>query len=84
MLHLIRWDMGAIGELPQYLQVFYKELLDTYSEFEEILAGQGRSYSFIYAKEAVSANGMQHQDSYNLTFSYLWMLNFVTYIYVLI
>ncbi|PKI67632.1 hypothetical protein CRG98_011845 [Punica granatum] len=49
-----RWDVGAIDELPQYLQIFYKALLDTYGEFEKVLAEQGRTYRFFYAKEAVS------------------------------
>ncbi|XP_031383637.1 (-)-germacrene D synthase-like [Punica granatum] len=48
-----RWDIGAIDELPQYMQIFYKALLDTYEEFEKTLAKQGRTYRLFYAKEAM-------------------------------
>ncbi|KAK4796231.1 hypothetical protein SAY86_028557 [Trapa natans] len=48
-----RWDMDALDQLPEYMQVFYKELLDTYREFEELLAKQGRSYRFKYAKQSI-------------------------------
>ncbi|KAK4795849.1 hypothetical protein SAY86_028175 [Trapa natans] len=53
--HLISpmWDMEALEQLPEYLQVFYKELLQTYNEFEKLLAEQGRSYRFKYAKESI-------------------------------
>ncbi|PKI67630.1 hypothetical protein CRG98_011843 [Punica granatum] len=50
---LPRWDIGAIDELPQYMQIFYKALLDTYEEFEKTLAKQGRTYRLFYAKEAM-------------------------------
>lgn len=46
--------MGAIDQLPHYLQIFYRELLDTYKEIEENSTKRGRSYRFIYAKESVS------------------------------
>ncbi|KAK4771547.1 hypothetical protein SAY87_032079 [Trapa incisa] len=48
-----RWDMDALDQLPEYMQVFYRELLDTYREFEELLAKQGRSYRFKYAKQSI-------------------------------
>ncbi|XP_031376491.1 (-)-germacrene D synthase-like [Punica granatum] len=48
-----RWDIGAVDELPQYMQIFYKTLLDTYCEFEKNLAEQNRAYRLSYAKEAM-------------------------------
>ena len=35
------------------MRVCYRALLDVYSEIEEEMAKEGRSYRFYYAKEAV-------------------------------
>nr|WNI01933.1 terpene synthase [Psidium guajava] len=48
-----RWDIDCIKELPWYMQVFYKALIDVYVEIEEILACKGRSYRLYYAIEAM-------------------------------
>ncbi|KAL3719366.1 hypothetical protein ACJRO7_004342 [Eucalyptus globulus] len=52
-----RWDIDCINELPEYMQVFYKALIDVYVEIGEKLASAGRSYGLDYAKEA-----MKRQD----------------------
>uniref|UniRef100_A0A6N2MD43 Isoprene synthase, chloroplastic n=1 Tax=Salix viminalis TaxID=40686 RepID=A0A6N2MD43_SALVM len=46
-----RWNYGALDQLPDYLKKLYKVLLDTFSEFENDLAPEGRSYSVHYVKE---------------------------------
>ncbi|RVW94769.1 (-)-germacrene D synthase [Vitis vinifera] len=48
-----RWDISAIDQLPEYMRVCYRALLDVYSEIEEEMAKEGRSYRLYYAKEAV-------------------------------
>ncbi|CBI20478.3 unnamed protein product, partial [Vitis vinifera] len=48
-----RWDISAIDQLPEYMRVCYRALLDVYSEIEEEMAKEGRSYRLYYAKEAM-------------------------------
>ncbi|KAL3740130.1 hypothetical protein ACJRO7_021418 [Eucalyptus globulus] len=48
-----RWDIDCIHELPEYMQVFYKALINIYVEIEEILACTGKSYCLCYAVEAM-------------------------------
>ena len=49
-----RWDISAIDQLPEYMKVCYKALLDVYCEMEEKI-GEGRSYRIRHAIEAVSS-----------------------------
>ncbi|WKA12819.1 hypothetical protein VitviT2T_030173 [Vitis vinifera] len=48
-----RWDISFIGQLPDYMKVFYQALLDVYNEIEEVTVKAGRSYRAHYAKEAM-------------------------------
>ncbi|KAK9265812.1 hypothetical protein L1049_017788 [Liquidambar formosana] len=48
-----RWDMCAIDQLPEYMKTIYRTLLGVYSEIEEEMAKQGRSYRVHYAIEAM-------------------------------
>ncbi|KAL6314019.1 hypothetical protein AAG906_011753 [Vitis piasezkii] len=48
-----RWDISAIDQLPEYMRVCYQALLYVYSEIEEEMAKEGRSYRLYYAKEAM-------------------------------
>ncbi|KAL8483330.1 hypothetical protein ACS0TY_026137 [Phlomoides rotata] len=50
---LERWDIKEIDTLPEYMKVFYKEVLKLHQQFEEELANEGRSYAAFYAREAV-------------------------------
>uniref|UniRef100_A0A2N9HR11 Terpene synthase N-terminal domain-containing protein n=1 Tax=Fagus sylvatica TaxID=28930 RepID=A0A2N9HR11_FAGSY len=47
-----RWDISAIDQLPEYMKVCYRALLDVYYEMEEKL-GEERSYRVRYAIEAM-------------------------------
>ncbi|XP_059444211.1 (-)-germacrene D synthase-like [Corylus avellana] len=47
-----RWDIGAIDQLPEYMKVCYRPLLDVYSEMDQKI-GEGRSYRARYAREAM-------------------------------
>ncbi|KAJ6301027.1 hypothetical protein OIU77_015351 [Salix suchowensis] len=52
-----RWEITAVDQLPQYMKVAYKALLDVYTEIEEAMVNEERSYRVYYAKEAVSVIG---------------------------
>nr|ADR71055.1 Tps2-1 [Clausena lansium]QCQ77669.1 alpha-santalene synthase [Yarrowia lipolytica] len=44
-----RWDLGHRDALPEYMKFIFKTLIDVYSEAEQELAKEGRSYSIHYA-----------------------------------
>lgn len=47
-----RWDMSIIHELPDFMKICYKSLLNLVDEFDEEMTKQGRSYSIHFLKEA--------------------------------
>ena len=49
-----RWDISALDQLPEYMRLCYRALLDVYSEMEKEMAEKGKTYCVNYAKEAVS------------------------------
>ncbi|KAF2309601.1 hypothetical protein GH714_004160 [Hevea brasiliensis] len=46
-----RCTIDATDELPDYMKVFYKELLNVFEETENIASKEGRSYCAYYVKE---------------------------------
>ncbi|KAJ6950365.1 (-)-germacrene D synthase-like [Populus alba x Populus x berolinensis] len=48
-----RWEITAVDQLPEYMKVTYKALLDVYTEIEENMVSEERSYRVYYAKEAM-------------------------------
>ncbi|XP_022717948.1 (+)-delta-cadinene synthase isozyme A-like [Durio zibethinus] len=48
-----RWDTDCIDQLPAYMRIFYKALLDVYEEMEDVMTKQGKLYLVQYAKEAM-------------------------------
>ncbi|KAL9232393.1 hypothetical protein vseg_007508 [Gypsophila vaccaria] len=48
-----RWEMSAMDELPEYMKVIYEAVIVTYSEMEEELVNEGRSFAIFYAKDAM-------------------------------
>ncbi|KAF8020115.1 hypothetical protein BT93_G0733 [Corymbia citriodora subsp. variegata] len=48
-----KWDVNANDGLPEYMQVFYKTVLDFYDEIGDELAKKGQSYRLFYAKEGM-------------------------------
>ncbi|KAL9366365.1 hypothetical protein Peur_037564 [Populus x canadensis] len=48
-----RWEITAVDQLPEYMKVTYKALLDVYTEIEENMVTEERSYRVYYAKEAM-------------------------------
>ncbi|KAF8391454.1 hypothetical protein HHK36_023759 [Tetracentron sinense] len=49
LLKLPRWDISVIDQLPEYMKVCYRALLDVYDEMEEEMTKEGRSYHVYYA-----------------------------------
>ncbi|KAL6213630.1 hypothetical protein ACLB2K_013077 [Fragaria x ananassa] len=49
----IWWDVKCIDELPDYLKIFYYELLNVFHEMDKVLAKEGRSYRVCYAIQAM-------------------------------
>lgn len=48
-----RWNVGCMKQLPNYMKICYRALLDLFEEIEEEMAKKGRSYRTYYAKEAL-------------------------------
>ncbi|XVF04130.1 hypothetical protein REPUB_Repub05bG0055600 [Reevesia pubescens] len=49
-----RWDISATNDLPEYMKVFYKDLLlHVYKEIEENMIAEGKLYRMYYAKAAI-------------------------------
>ncbi|KAL6211557.1 hypothetical protein ACLB2K_016781 [Fragaria x ananassa] len=48
-----RWDVKCIDELPDYLKIFYYELLNVFHEMDKVLAKEERSYRVCYAIQAM-------------------------------
>ncbi|KAM7490766.1 hypothetical protein LguiA_033687 [Lonicera macranthoides] len=48
-----RWDLNDANQLPEYMRHVYAILLDVYSEIEEELSKEGKSYRIDYAKQAM-------------------------------
>ncbi|CAL8151456.1 unnamed protein product [Prunus armeniaca] len=49
---IYRWDVNCMDELPEYMQIFYRTLLNVINEIEEEIVKEGRAYRAYYAKEA--------------------------------
>ncbi|XP_021801445.1 (-)-alpha-pinene synthase-like [Prunus avium] len=47
-----RWNVNCMDELPEYMQIFYRTLLNVFNEIEEEMVKEGRAYRAYYAKEA--------------------------------
>ncbi|CAL8151359.1 unnamed protein product [Prunus armeniaca] len=51
-----RWDVNCMDELPDYMQIYYRTLLNLFNEIEDEMVKQGNSYRIYYAKEAAKAS----------------------------
>ncbi|KAK8997394.1 hypothetical protein V6N11_020873 [Hibiscus sabdariffa] len=45
----VLWDVDFMDQLPNYMKLFYKSLLDLYREVEEAMTEQGQSYRVQYS-----------------------------------
>ncbi|GFZ06550.1 terpenoid cyclases/Protein prenyltransferases superfamily protein [Actinidia rufa] len=45
-----RWEISSLDQLPEYMKLCYRSLLDVYSTIDEEMAKQGGSYRVDYAK----------------------------------
>ncbi|KAM7490779.1 hypothetical protein LguiA_033700 [Lonicera macranthoides] len=48
-----RWNINFANQLPKYMRHVYATLIDVYSEMEEELSKEGKSYCVDYAKQAM-------------------------------
>ncbi|KAK0599131.1 hypothetical protein LWI29_002648 [Acer saccharum] len=48
-----RWDINTIDDLPEYMKVIYRSLLDVYKEAEEVISKEGRSDCIHYPIQEV-------------------------------
>ncbi|XWS09881.1 hypothetical protein CRYUN_Cryun39dG0027700 [Craigia yunnanensis] len=48
-----RWDISCMDQLPDYMQLIYKALLDVYEEMEKVMSKEGNLYRVQHAKEAM-------------------------------
>ncbi|KAE8693425.1 (+)-delta-cadinene synthase isozyme A [Hibiscus syriacus] len=48
-----RGDLKCMDQLPEYMQISYKALLDVYEEMEQLLVDQERQYRVEYARKAM-------------------------------
>ncbi|CAN6576178.1 unnamed protein product [Malus baccata var. baccata] len=55
-----RWHFSAMDQLPEYMKVCYRALLDIYSEIHEKLAHEGKLYPMHHAREAFEQNKKEH------------------------
>ncbi|XP_031372095.1 (-)-germacrene D synthase-like isoform X1 [Punica granatum] len=70
-----RWDRGKTGQLPEYMQVFYKALLDVFDEIEEKLVDEkGISYRLFYGKEAVYIRQIDSLVSLIYIYKYFFLM----------
>ncbi|WOG86218.1 hypothetical protein DCAR_0205419 [Daucus carota subsp. sativus] len=47
-----RFDRSCMDQLPDYMQICYKTMLDTFEEFEEDMSKKGMLYTVNYLKES--------------------------------
>lgn len=50
----IRWDLGAIDELPSHLRIVIQSIVDTMEDIKGEMKPRGRSCSVQYTVEEVS------------------------------
>ena len=50
---IFRWDINCIDQIPEYMKLCYKALLDVYEEIEDEMSKEGRSYLVYFATDAV-------------------------------
>ncbi|KAI3455848.1 hypothetical protein Pfo_012511 [Paulownia fortunei] len=48
-----QWNISCLDQLPDYMKLFYKALLEVYEEIVEEMIKQGRLYRLKYGIEAV-------------------------------
>ncbi|KAL1074939.1 hypothetical protein V6Z11_D11G324400 [Gossypium hirsutum] len=50
---LPRWDINCIDQLPDYMKVWYSEVLNVYEEMEDLMSKEGKSYRVQFAIKAM-------------------------------
>lgn len=50
---IFRWDINALGQVPDYLKPLYSSLLNLFEELNDEMNKEERSYSITYTKDMV-------------------------------
>ncbi|KAL4353892.1 hypothetical protein GQ457_06G022470 [Hibiscus cannabinus] len=48
-----RWDINSIDQLPNYMKLWYKELLKVFKDMEDLMSKQGKTYRVQFAIDAM-------------------------------
>ncbi|TYI32042.1 hypothetical protein ES332_A04G030200v1 [Gossypium tomentosum] len=59
-----RWEIKCIDQLPEYMKLSYKALLDVYEEMEQLVAEHKRQYRVEYAKNAAKWTLQNYKASF--------------------
>ncbi|KAK3182688.1 hypothetical protein Dsin_029974 [Dipteronia sinensis] len=51
--HLSRWDISALDDLPEYMKIIYRSLLNLFDEISNDVTEKERSYRVSYTKDTV-------------------------------
>lgn len=51
---IIRWDISALDQSPDYMKVCFQAQLDVFTEIEEKITSEGNLYAIHHARESVS------------------------------
>ncbi|XVE80270.1 hypothetical protein DITRI_Ditri14bG0126600 [Diplodiscus trichospermus] len=60
-----RWDINCADQLPDYMKLYYRELLSVYKEMEDLMTQQGKLYRVQLAKEAMKQQCQAYYDEAN-------------------
>ncbi|KAB2630555.1 (-)-germacrene D synthase-like [Pyrus ussuriensis x Pyrus communis] len=63
---ITRWDVSAMNQLPKYMKICYRALLDVYSEIHEKLPHDGKLYRIHHAREAMKKQVRAYFDEAKL------------------
>ncbi|MFQ6641750.1 hypothetical protein Gotur_014287 [Gossypium turneri] len=59
-----RWEIKCIDQLPEYMKLSYKALLNVYEEMKQLVAEHGRQYRVEYAKNAAKWTLQNYKPSF--------------------
>ncbi|XVE80509.1 hypothetical protein DITRI_Ditri14bG0145700 [Diplodiscus trichospermus] len=57
-----RWDISCTDQLPDYMKLYYSELLSVYKEMEDLMTQQGKLYRVQLAQEAMKQQCQAYYD----------------------
>ncbi|KAK5786659.1 hypothetical protein PVK06_041297 [Gossypium arboreum] len=58
-----RWDINCIDQLPNYMKVWYSEVLNVYKEMEDLMSKEGKSYRVQFAIKMKQQSQVYHAEA---------------------